>query len=125
MANDTDLGVIGVYSLGAFTLQLDDLPPGLAHALPRYDAIPAAMIGRLARDERVRGAGVGDLLLADAISRILDVSATLAVFAILVDAKDTRAARFYDGFGFRPFPDRPARMFLLTSTAREADLPAR
>ncbi len=125
VANDADQGVVGFYSLGAFTLALSDLPPAMAQALPRYDAIPAALIGRLARDERVRGQGLGELLLADAITRILDAGRSLAVFAILVDAKDARAARFYGEFGFHPFPSRPERMFLLTSVAKAADNPAR
>src|SRR5580692_3926469 len=39
--------------------------------LPRYGLIPAALIGRLARDERVRGEGMGGLLLADAVRRVI------------------------------------------------------
>lgn len=117
VALDADLGVVGFYSLGAFTLAFDDLPEDVARKLPRYDAIPAALIGRLARDERVKGQGMGDLLLADAIKRILAAGRTLAVFAIVVDAKDEAAARFYEAFGFRPFPSQPNRLFLLTSTA--------
>ncbi len=117
VAVDDALGVIGFYSLGAFTLSLENLPEEIARKLPRYDAIPAALIGRLARDETVRRRGVGQLLLADAIRRILNVGETLAVFAIVVDAKNERAARFYEGFGFRPFPLQPKRLFLLTSTA--------
>lgn len=120
VAVDDDLGVVGFYSLGAFTLALDDLPEGLAGKLPRYDAIPAALIGRLARDERVRGQGIGDLLLADAVKRILGAGRTLAVFAIVVDAKDAHAVKFYEAFGFRVFPSRPNRLFLLTSQAAAA-----
>ena len=78
------------------------------------------MIGRLARDQRVRGEGVGDLLLADAISRILSVAGTLAVFAIVVEAKDEQAAAFYAGFGFVPFPNRPFRLFIPVTDAMEA-----
>ncbi len=117
VAVDDALGVVGFYSLGAFTLALDDIPEEVGRKLPRYDAIPAALIGRLARDERARGRGIGDLLLADAILRILGAGRTLAVFAIVVDAKDERAARFYAAFGFRAFPGRRERMFLLTETA--------
>ena len=117
VAVDDDLGVAGFYSLGAFTLALDTRPDDVARKLPRYDAIPAALIGRLARDERARGRGIGDLLLADAILRILGAGRALAVFAIVVDAKDERAAGFYAAFGFRAFPGRLERMFLLTSTA--------
>jgi ribosomal protein S18 acetylase RimI-like enzyme len=61
--------------------------------------VPAALIGRLARDEKARGRGIGELLLADAVRRILGASKTLAVFAIVVDAKDERAVKFLDGSG--------------------------
>ncbi|MDO8380347.1 GNAT family N-acetyltransferase [Phenylobacterium sp.] len=120
VAVDDDLGIVGFYSLGAFSLAITDLPPALADKLPRYDAIPAALIGRLARDARVRGQGMGDLLLADAIGRVLEAGTRLGIFAILVDAKDARAAAFYQTFGFQPFPSRLDRMFLLTATARAA-----
>ena len=115
-----ELGVDGFYSLSSFTLSLEDLPEEIARKLPRYDAIPAALIGRLARDERARGQGVGEILLADAIRRILGAGRSVAVFAIVVDAKDERAADFYKAFGFRAFPLRPKRLFLLTSTAAAA-----
>lgn len=111
------MGIVGFYSLSAFTLALEDLPFDIAHKLPRYDAIPAALIGRLACDKRVRGRRIGELLLADAVRRILDAGLALAVFAIVVDARDERAVTFYRSFGFRPFPLRPKRLFLLTSTA--------
>jgi predicted GNAT family N-acyltransferase len=82
--------------------------------------IPAALIGRLARDLRVRGQGVGDLLLADAIRRILSAASTLAVFAIVVEAKDERAVDFYREFGFISFPSRPLRLFIPVADAIEA-----
>ena len=112
-----DLGVIGFYSLSSLSLSLETLPEEVAHRLPRYDAIPAALIGRLARDERARGRGVGELLLADAIQRILGAGRSVAVFAIVVDAKDDRAVGFYESYGFRAFPLQPRRLFLLTATA--------
>lgn len=117
VAVDAELGVVGFYSLSSLSLSLEHLPEEVAHRLPRYDAIPAALIARLARDERVRGQAVGELLLADAIQRILGAGRSIAVFAIVVDAKDERAAGFYRAFGFRTFPLRPKRLFLLTATA--------
>ena len=96
------------------------LPDEIARKLPRYDAIPAALIGRLARDEKARGLGIGELLLADALRRILAASKTLAVFAIVVDAKDERAAKFYQAYGFQVFPLQPRRLFLLASSAAAA-----
>lgn len=117
VARDSELGVIGFYSLSTFTLSLSDLPEEIARKLPRYGAIPAALIGRLARDERVRGKKIGELLLADAVRRILGAARSLAVFAIVVDAKNARAADFYMAYGFKRFPLRPDRLFLLASTA--------
>jgi GNAT superfamily N-acetyltransferase len=115
-----DQGVIGFYSLSSLSLSLENLPAELAQKLPRYSAIPAALIGRLARDERVRGQGVGELLLADAIQRVLNAGRSIAFFAIVVDAKDDRAAAFYRELGFREFPLQPSRLFLLASTAAAA-----
>jgi ribosomal protein S18 acetylase RimI-like enzyme len=121
VAVDGGLGVVGFYSLSAFSLALMDLPEEVARKLPRYDAIPAALIGRLARDERARGMGIGELLLADAVRRILGAGKTLAVFAIVVEAKDARATAFYQGFGFRRFPQHASRLFLLASSAAAAE----
>jgi ribosomal protein S18 acetylase RimI-like enzyme len=117
VAVDDTLGVVGFYSLSSLSLSVENLPEEIARKLPRYDAIPSALIGRLARDERTRGQGVGELLLADAVQRILGAGRSVAVFAIVVDAKDNRAADFYKAFGFREFPLQPNRLFLLTATA--------
>ncbi len=116
---DSDAAILGFYSLSAFTITLDSLPVDLARKLPRYDAIPASLIGRLAHAQDVRGQGIGELLLADAIKRILGASESLAVYAIIVDAKSERASSFYRSFGFVPFPDS-SRLFLPISSARIA-----
>ena len=120
VAIDDQLGIVGFYSLSSFTLAVADLPPEQAKRLPRYDVIPAALIGRLARDERVRGEGVGAVLLADAVRRVIGAARSLAVFAIVVEATDEKAATFYRDFGFAPFPSRPLRLFMPASEAAEA-----
>ena len=120
VAIDDQRGIVGFYSLSSFTLAIADLPPEHAKRLPRYDAIPAALIGRLARDEKVRGEGVGALLLADAVRRVIGASRSLAVFAIVVEAMDEKAAVFYRDCGFAPFPNRPLRLFMPASAAAEA-----
>ena len=120
VAVDDQRWLVGFYSLSSFTLAITDLPREYAKRLPRYDLIPAALIGRLARDERVRGEGVGDLLLADAVRRVIGALHALAVFAIIVEAGNTEAAAFYRDFGFAPFPSRPLRLFMPMSEAAEA-----
>ena len=120
VAVDDQRRIIGFYSLSSFTLSITDLPREYAKRLPRYDLIPAALIGRLARDERVRGEGVGELLLADAVRRVIGASHSLAAFAIVVEARNEEAAAFYRDFGFAPFPSRPLRLFMPMSEAAEA-----
>ena len=113
-------GIAGFYSLSMFTLALDSMPSQLARKLPRYDAIPAALIGRLARHVRLAGTGIGDLLLADAVTRVLAAARSVAAYALVVDAKDDRGRAFYQAHGFIPFPSRPNRLFLPIETASAA-----
>ena len=120
VAIDDQGAIVGFYSLSSFTLTIADLPPEQTKRLPRYDAIPAALIGRFARDEKVRGKGIGELLLADAIRRVIGAARSLAVFAIVVEATDDKAAAFYREFGFTSFPNRPLRLFMPSSEAAEA-----
>jgi ribosomal protein S18 acetylase RimI-like enzyme len=119
VAND-EHGVAGFYTLSMFSLSIEQIPPAISHKLPRYPDVPATLIGRLARAQRLRGQGVGDLLVADAVNRVLDASRMIATFAIVVDAKDDAASSFYQRLGFIPFPTRPTRLFLLVETARAA-----
>jgi GNAT superfamily N-acetyltransferase len=120
VALDDASQIVGFYSLSAFTLSLDEVPDDIAAKLPRYDHIPAALIGRLARHEQSRGKGIGEILIADALQRIINVAHDLAVFAIVVEAKNDNASDFYQSFGFIPFPMHPDRLFMLTSMAAAA-----
>lgn len=109
--------IAGFYSLSAFSVRLASMPEALAAKLPRYGKIPAALIGRLARDERYRGRNVGALLLADAVRRTLNAGLDMAVYSIVVEAKNEGAVTFYRSFGFAPFELHPSRLFLTTATA--------
>jgi GNAT superfamily N-acetyltransferase len=120
VAVSDDLGVAGFYSLSTCAINPGQLPEQIARKLLRYDTIPGALIGRLARDLRARGQGAGELLVADAIKRVLRADRSMAIWAILVDAKNQRAADFYRSLGFTAFPSRPSRLFLPTATARKA-----
>jgi ribosomal protein S18 acetylase RimI-like enzyme len=115
-----DEGIVGFSTLSMFAIGLDSVPERVARKLPRYPDVPAALIGRLARAIRARGKGVGELLVADAIDRIVAATRSIAAFAIVVDAKNERARLFYERLGFIPFPTRPDRLFLLMETAASA-----
>lgn len=119
VAVDDELGVVGFYSLSSFAVSADRLPAEMSRKLPRYGLIPALLLGRLGRDLRVRGQGVGERLLVDALERSLAVGASAAASAVVVDAKDEAAAGFYQDFGFKPSPDLPLRLYLPLETAAD------
>lgn len=103
--------IAGYYTLSAGSLERSALPAMQAKRLPHYP-VPVALIGRLAVDRRFAGQGLGSMLLVDAIDRIAFASHTLAVYAVVVDAKDDRARRFYERFGFVLLPESERRLFL-------------
>ena len=114
---EDDDTVLGFYTLSALSIDLRSLPASLTRKLPRHP-VPCALIGRLAVDTSVHGQGVGRMLLADAIERTIDASTTLAVHAMIVDAKDSVAKQFYVDFGFIPLQDDPMRLFLPLGAVR-------
>jgi GNAT superfamily N-acetyltransferase len=109
--------IAGYYTFSAASVPVVDLPEEQSKRLPRYPVVPAALVGRLAVDQRYRGKGVGAILLSDAVKRATRSDA--AVFAIIVDAKDDQATAFYKHHGFRSFASRPSSLFLPVGSARK------
>lgn len=99
----------GYYTLSATAMKLAEFPAQTVRKLPRYPLVPATLLGRLAIDRRHQGKGYGRFLLADALFR--SVRSEIASFAVIVDAKDENARRFYERESFLPFPDRPMKLF--------------
>jgi GNAT superfamily N-acetyltransferase len=106
-----DADIAGYYSLSAASFDRKDLPAEMAKRLPRY-LVRAAILGRLAVDRPYQGRKLGTFLMLDATDRVLQASAAMAVYALIVDAKSDDAMRFYERFGFRRFPASPRRLFL-------------
>lgn len=108
--------VLGYYTLSASVLSLADLPDKLARQLPRYPQLPVTLLGRLAVDQSAKGQGLGEHLLLDALSRSLTHAGQIAAMAVVVDAKDEDAARFYRHYGFLPLQPQPSRLFVPMTT---------
>jgi predicted GNAT family N-acyltransferase len=103
--------ILGYYSLSAAALAFERLTDTDRKGLPRYP-IPAVRIGRLAGSLSNHGMGFGELLLQNAIKRILQACDTLGVYAVVVEAKDDAAEAFYLKYGFR-LCDAETRQFYL------------
>lgn len=109
--------IAGYYTLSQYAVRLDVVPPEIAELVPRYPDIPATLIGRLARSLAFKGQGIGELLMVDALERIVESAAQVASAAIVVDAKDDEGRGLYTKFKFIELPDHPNRLFLPMATA--------
>jgi GNAT superfamily N-acetyltransferase len=110
--------VVGFYTLTATSIALDALALDLIKKLPR-SLVPAALLGRLAIAASCQGKGLAAALLADAFLRVSRVE--MGVFAMLVDAKDESAQRFYEKFGFTLLAGEQRRLILPIATALSSD----
>lgn len=108
----TVAAIAGYYTLAAFGITPASLPPEMTKRLPRYDQLPATRIGRLAVDRRYQGQGLGRLLLMHALEQSYRQAPQIAALAVVVDAKDDNARRFYERYGFARFLDEDYRLFL-------------
>lgn len=63
------------------------------------DPIPVVLLGRLAVSAAAQGCGLGRDLLADALRKATLVSETLGARALVTEAIDANAGRFYEQMG--------------------------
>lgn len=108
---DAPRQVIGYYSLSASSLAATGLPEKIRQRIPRYP-VPVVLLGRLAIAISHQGNGLGSILIADALQRVAQASQILAVYALVVDALNERAAKYYRQIGFIPLPSQPLKLFL-------------
>lgn len=101
----------GFYTLSPISILSVDLPANLAKKLPKRP-IGATLIGRMARDHSLRGKGLGEMLLMDALHKSWQASKLVSSWAVVVDAKEG-ARDFYLKYEFTPFATQPNRLFLL------------
>ena len=100
--------IAGFYTIAASSLVLDLLPAEQAKRLPRYPTVPAVMLGRLAVAQAHQGKRLGGALVADALLRAS--RAEVMAYAMIVDAKDDAAVRFYQHLGFARLDDDQRRL---------------
>lgn len=116
-ALDASDRVAGYYTLASASILLTDLAQNLAKKLPRYPNVPAVRMGRLAVNQDFKGKGLGAALLADALRRA--VTAEIAAYAFVVDAKDDAAAQFYAHHGFIATADNPLFLYMPLATVKD------
>ena len=118
VALDNEDQIAGYYTLASASVLVRDLPEIVVKKLPRCPTVPAVRMGRMAVAQACKGSGLGAVLLADALARSARVE--IAAYALIVDALDEVAAKFYRHHGFVVFPENALALFLPLATARKS-----
>jgi ribosomal protein S18 acetylase RimI-like enzyme len=103
--------VVGYYALSTGSMVLEELPEAQRRRLPRHP-IPTAHIGRLAVDKSAQGQGLGEILIFDALQRVVGVSEEMGLFSVTVDAINSDAKSFYSQYGFVPIVGDQLHLYL-------------
>lgn len=85
--------VVAFYCISAGAVDREKAPSKLKRNAP--ESIPVSIIGRLAVSRGFAGRGLGADILSDALRRIAVASQSIGIGAVLVQAKDERAKKFY------------------------------
>jgi ribosomal protein S18 acetylase RimI-like enzyme len=114
-AMDEPPDILGYYAFSAASVPIVSLPKETAGKMPRYRNVPAILLGRLAVALSMQNCHIGSLLLFDALKRSCASEIAWAVF--LVDAKNERAAAFYEKFRFLRFHHAPHSLWITRKQA--------
>lgn len=112
VAIDNEQIVIGYYTLTSESLGRELIPAKYLKQVPRNYNAPVILLGRLARDIKTKGTGLGEHLLLDALFRSYKLSnESIAAMAVVVEPINEKAIEFYKKYGFEQLPDSE-KMFL-------------
>jgi GNAT superfamily N-acetyltransferase len=108
---------LGYYSISSGAVAFDAVPENLPH-----HPVPVALIGRLAVDQSARGHGLGEMLLMHALRSAQRASELVGIHAVVVDAWDDAARKFYLKYGFNELRDDRLHLFLPMKVIRQLKL---
>lgn len=110
-----DKRVVAYFCISAGSVERAAAPGKVRRNAP--DIIPVSVIGRLAVSRDHAGRGLGADILADALRRIAVASQSIGMGAVVVQAKDEAAKRFYVRCAeFIEYPDDSRTLFLPIET---------
>jgi len=119
---DEPARVLGYYAVSPGAVEYARVPAAIARKLGRYET-PVFRLGRLAVSLTMQGQRIGSALLFAAGRRAIAVAAEVGGVALAIDAKDERAAAWYERFGALRLVDDPLRLMLPLAAIAAAALP--
>lgn len=109
--------ILGYFTLTLCEIRAEHLPLAYAKKYPDH-GLPAVRLARLAVSRKYQGKNYGGLLLAEAIHRTALIADQAGLIGLFVDAKDERAHKFYERYGFYSLPGHAQQLFLPLETLR-------
>ncbi len=110
--------ILGYYSVCPASVEFARTPAVVKRGLARYD-VPVFRLCRLAVDRFIQSKGLGGQLLVSAGQRCIKAAQDVGGVALLIDAKNDDAARWYAGYGAIPLRDNPLALVLPLSTIQK------
>ena len=111
--------VIGYFSIAAGSVERAIVTERVAKGTPNPD-IPVILLARLAVDSKYPEQKIGEGLLKTALIKVLEASGIIGVRAVLVHAKNQKAADFYSKYGFIPSPANSFHLMLILKDLKKA-----
>lgn len=112
---DSPTTILGYYTIAPGAIDFGRVPDAARKGLGRYE-VPVFRLGRLAVSLTAQGRGLGGELLIAAGERALAVAGAVGGVALAIDAKDERAAQWYERFGALRLLDDPQKLVLPLAT---------
>ena len=109
--------ILGYFTVGMCEILSEQVSPKFAKKYP--PKLPAVRLGRLAIDHRHQGKNLGKALLFAALKHYWHAAESIGGVALIVDAKDDKAAAFYLHFGFLAFHSDPLKLFMPLGTVKQ------
>jgi len=107
--------VVAYFCIAAGSVQRSGAPGKMRRNAP--DVVPVSVIRRLAVSRAYAGRGLGADILSDALRRIAVASQSIGIGAVVVQAKDDDAKRFYMACAeFTEYPADSRTLFLPIET---------
>ncbi len=119
VAPDEPKVILGYYTISPGAIDFAQAPDVLTRRMGRYD-VPVFRLGRLAVSVARQGRGLGGELLLAAGERSLAVAQEVGGVALAIDARDDRAAQWYERFGALRLRDDPLKLVLPLATVATA-----
>ena len=113
------------YTLAHGSVDKHTLPRAMTKRLSNYP-VPIMLIAQLAVHREMQGQGLGTRTLIDALSRAYEIDSYLPYWAVIVDALNDNAQKFYESFGFQAIGNQShrVRLFLPMTRVKEIVAPA-